>query len=212
MNADNAEVAYVNGVFVGDGSPAIVYGSSTKDVSPAIGGGRHGYDSVEGPLNVSLIAGTNNLWIMTRNYAWSGGSEANPTALIYKLSYQYDMPPTVIQTETAWGGMNNFSIKKNWARYIDYTPDPESSTYTLTFYAKSSYADPMPAQLEVRINGQVLDPAVLCLGPAAEDWTQYRAVWSDKAVENHANIEIRDIRIAYDGNDFCIDDISFVKN
>lgn len=206
MNADNAEVAYINGDFVGDGSPAIVYGSS-----PAIGGGRHGYDSIEGPINIDLNAGPNKLWIMTRNYGWAGGSQANPTALIYKLCYQYDMPPTVIQTETAWGGTDGFT-GKNWATYINYTPkEPISPTYTLTFYAKSSYADPAPGQLEVSINEDTLTPAVLNLGTAAAGWTQYTATWS-AGIANHANIEIRDIRIAYTGNDFCIDDISFVKN
>jgi len=37
---------------------------------------------------------------MTRNYAWSGDWENNPTGLIYKLHYSYD----IVTTETAWGG------------------------------------------------------------------------------------------------------------
>jgi hypothetical protein len=213
MNADNAEIAYLNGVFVGDGSPAIVYGPSTKDLTPELGDGRHGYDSIEGPIGISsqLVAGTNKLWIMARNYAWSGGPEANPTALTYKLCYQYDKPPVVLQTETAWGGTSDFP-GKNWARYIDYTPaTPVSPTYTFTFYAKSSYEDPEPGILEVKINGDLLIPSILELGTAADGWSQYTATWS-AGTATQANIEIRDTRIAYTGNDFCIDDISFVKN
>ncbi len=213
MNADNAETAYVNGVFVGDGSPAIVYGPSTKDVSPAIGGGRHGYDSVEGPIGVELNAGSNNLWIMTRNYAWSGGSEANPTALIYKLCYAYDMPAVVTQTESAWGGTNEFS-GKNWAKYINFTPTtPTYPTYTISFWAKNSFAGnadwPIsPAQLQVKINDSLVGGT---LSVIAGDWIQFTTTWSAGAATS-AKIEIRDINPAFGGNDFCIDDISFIKN
>lgn len=116
VNCDNAEEVYLNETFVGDGSPAVVYGES-----PASGGGRHGYDSVEGPLDVSseLQAGTNDLWTMTRNYGWAGGSEANPTALIYKLYYTYDVVTT--QTESAWGEGTRFVEKGNWSTYFTYT-------------------------------------------------------------------------------------------
>ncbi len=118
VNCDNAEEVYLNDVFVGNGSPAVVYGAS-----PPIGPG-HGYDSVEGPWDVSpqLQAGTNNLWTMTRNYGWPGGVEANPTALIYKLCYSYD----IVTTETAWGGWGDaldnirFFEDSNWSNYIEY--------------------------------------------------------------------------------------------
>lgn len=70
-------------------------------------------------------------------------------------------------SETAWGGVSGFS-GRNWATYIDYTPTykPCPGPYRLEFYAKSSYADPAPAQLEVEVNGAWLPP-VLVLGPAA---------------------------------------------
>lgn len=209
MNADNAEVAFVNDIRIGDGDPAIVYGPSIQSVTPPTGEGRHGYDSVEDFPVPNLGTGTNRLWIMTRNYAWAGGSMANPTALIYKLCYEYDVLP-VMQKETAWGGTSDFS-GKNWANYISYTPTaPESFTYTLKFFAKSSYVDPAPGQLEVQINGVVIPPQ-LNLGSVTNGWSEYTAVWT-AGTATHADIKIRDLRIAYTGNDFCIDDISFVKN
>jgi len=120
VNCDNAEEVYLNTVFVGDGSPAVVYGDSPPS------GPAHGWSSVEGPWDVSsqLQAGTNNLWTMTRNYGWPGGELANPTALIYKLCYSYD----IVTTETAWGGWGDFPDitnvipfdEPNWSNYIEY--------------------------------------------------------------------------------------------
>jgi hypothetical protein len=208
MNADNAEVAYLNGTFVGDGSPAIVYGASVKDVTPLIGGGRHGYDSVEGPIDVtSQLTQNNALWIMTRNYAWSGGSEANPTALIYKLCYSYDMPQVVVQTETAWGGEHEFT-GKNWAVCIQYTPTTLNNLYTLSFWAGSSYPQ-NPAELQAKITGVVVG-SPLVLSSTVPGWVQFTTTW-DAGSATHANIEIFDLRNVYSGDDFVIDDISFVK-
>ena len=116
MNSDNAEDVYLNGTNIGDGSPAIVYGPSVKDVFPP-SGVQHGWNTVEGPWDVSseLIAGTNELWTMTRNYAWSGGPTANPTGLIYKLCYSYD----IVTTETAWGDGSDLPTA-NWAMSFEY--------------------------------------------------------------------------------------------
>lgn len=129
MNCDNAEEVYLNGTFVGDGGyGSIVYGPSVKDVSPP-SGDAHGWNHIDGPWDVGseLIAGSNELWTMTRNYAWSGGPTANPTGLVYKLCYSYDIETW--QTETAWAangeepGVIQFP-GKNWATYFEYTIPP----------------------------------------------------------------------------------------
>ena len=207
VNCDNAEDAYLNGQFVGNGAPAVVYGGSP----PA--GLAHGWSSVEGPWDVSskLAAGSNALWTMTRNYGWGGGAEANPTALIYKLCYQYDMPPVVLADESAWGadgavGTHGFP-GKNWATYFHYTPKVCSTSYLLKFYAASSYLE-APAQLEVKINGVVVPPTLECT--TVSTWVEYSATWNAGSA-THALIEIRDLRDTYSGDDFVIDDISFVK-
>ena len=205
VNCDNAEDVYLNGQFVDDGTPAVVYGGSPPS------GPAHGWSSVEGPWDVSskLVAGSNALWIMTRNYGWPGGVYANPTALIYKLCYQYDMPPVVLATETAWGGESPFP-GKNWATYIEYTPQVvcDYGSYLLEFYAASSYPA-APAQLQVTINGQVVG-STLNLTSTPGEWVKYSATW-DAGSATEANIEIRDLRDTYSGDDFVIDDISFVR-
>jgi len=126
MNCDNGEEAYLNDQFVGDGDPAIVYGAS-----PAAGGGRHGYDSVENwDISSELMAGSNELWTMTRNYGWAGGPTGNPTGLIYKLCYEYDL----VTEESAWAANEEIEPEdeegtiqfdgKNWATYFTYTVEP----------------------------------------------------------------------------------------
>jgi len=204
-NCDNAEEVYLNGQFVGNGTPAVVYGSSPPS------GPAHGWSSVEGPWDVTsqLVAGTNDLWIMTRNYGWPGGSYANPTALIYKLCYEYDMPPVVLATETAWGGEEPFS-GANWATYIEYTPQVECDygSYLLKFYAASSYPA-APAQLQVIINGEIVAPVLECTSTPGQ-WVEYSATWNAGSA-TEANIEIRDLCDTYTGDDFVIDDISFVR-
>ena len=208
MNADNGEDAYLNSQFVGNGSPAIVYGDANPPSYPALGAA-HGWNSVEGLWDVSskLIAGSNALWTMTRNYGWDIDAQANPTALIYKLCYQYDMPPVVLDSETGWGNGTPFP-GANWATCIHYTPQVCSTSYLLEFYAASSYPD-APAQLEVRINGVVVPPT-LELTSTLGDWDKYSATW-DAGSATNALIEIRDLRDTYSGDDFCIDDISFER-
>jgi len=119
MNCDNAEEVYLNDEFVGDGSPAIVYGASPPS------GPAHGWSTVEGPWDVSslLMAGSNELWTMTRNYGWAGGYTGNPTGLAYKLCYEYDL----VTEESAWAGTGEGTIQfpgKNWATYFIYTVEP----------------------------------------------------------------------------------------
>ena len=205
VNCDNAEDVYLNGQFVGNGTPAVVYSGSPPS------GPAHGWSSVEGPWDVSskLVAGSNALWTMTRNYGWSGGVFANPTALIYKLCYQYDVPPVVLATETAWGGESLFP-GKNWATYFHYMPQVvcDYGSYLLEFYAASSYPA-APAQLEVQINGVVVPPTLEATSTPGQ-WVKYSAVW-DAISATHALIEIRDLRDVYSGDDFVIDDISFVR-
>jgi hypothetical protein len=118
MNCDNAEEVYLNGSFVGDGSPAVVY-SPPDGTPPPNSGGQHGWNSVESwDISSELSAGNNELWTMTRNYAWSGGPTANPTGLIYKLCYEYDVVTT---TGTGWADGGEQFSGSNWATGINYS-------------------------------------------------------------------------------------------
>lgn len=111
-------------------------------------------------------------------------------------------------SETAWGGTCDFS-GKNWATYTCYTPVVCSGdSYLLEFWAASSYTA-APAQLEVKINGVVVPPT-LNLPSTVGSWVKYSATWNAGAAAT-AEIRITDLRYVYSGDDFVIDDISFVK-
>jgi len=115
MNCDNAQLVYLNDDYVGEDT----YAPATKiygvPVPPS--GNAHGWNSVESwDISSALTTGSNDLWTMTRNYAWPGGPTANPTGLIYKLCYSYD----IVTTETAWGEGFRFPGRNNWAMQFPY--------------------------------------------------------------------------------------------
>ena len=113
MTADNAEEIYLNDAFVGlDGE---VYGGFHDD---------HEWYSIETFSDLNLLLDTNTLEVMVRNYAWLGGVYANPTGLIYRMDYQYQIVERELQTETAWGAgeLEEVFLGKNWATYFTYTP------------------------------------------------------------------------------------------
>ncbi|MCK4722725.1 MAG: hypothetical protein KAT75_05450, partial [Dehalococcoidia bacterium] len=119
MNCDNAELVHLNDSYVGEDT----YAPATKiygvPVPPS--GNAHGWSSVESwDISSLLAAGNNELWTMTRNYAWSGGPTANPGGLIYKLCYSYD----IVTTETAWGSGFRFEGRNNWAMHFPYHVQP----------------------------------------------------------------------------------------
>jgi hypothetical protein len=116
----------------------------------------------------------------------------------------------VLDSETAWGGECGEFPGANWATYICYEPETgcDYGSYLLEFYAASSYPA-APAQLEVKINGVVVPPTLEATSTPGQ-WVKYSAVWNAGSA-NHALIEIRDLRDVYSGDDFVIDDISFVR-
>jgi hypothetical protein len=142
MNCDNAQLVYLNDSYVGEDT----YAPATKvyDVPVPPSGNAHGWNSVESwDISSHITTGSNALWTMTRNYAWSGGPTANPTGLIYKLCYSYD----ILTTETAWA--NGIDLEQaNWAMYFQYhiqpvpciTPEGE-----LTVTGTGWYNDTSPA-------------------------------------------------------------------
>lgn len=110
-------------------------------------------------------------------------------------------------SETAWGGTSDFA-GKNWATFIDYTPKVCTTDYTFSMFAASSY-NTNPAQLQVSINGSVIGQ--LNLTATKGQWIQLSVPW-DAGAATTAQIAVRDLRVAYDGDDFVIDDISLKKD
>jgi len=112
MTADNAEEVYLNSILIG--SDGEVYGPFVDNQE---------WNTIETFSDLNLLPGTNTLEVMVRNYAWLGGPEANPTGLIYKMDYQYQIVERELQTETAWADGTGFT-GKNWATYFTYTVQP----------------------------------------------------------------------------------------
>lgn len=62
------------------------------------------------------VAGANTLETVVRNYPYgTTDPKVNPTGLIYKMDYQYQL----VTTETAWGAGSQFA-GANWATYFTY--------------------------------------------------------------------------------------------
>jgi len=106
MTADNAEEVYLNSIFIG--SDGEVYGPFHDDQE---------WNTIETFSGLNLLPDTNTLEVMVRNFAWPGGVYANPTGLIYKMDYEYQL--LTYLTETAWAAGEDFT-GKNWATYFEY--------------------------------------------------------------------------------------------
>jgi len=165
--------------------------------------------------NTLIIVGANE-YMGTLDGQTDGTVDSNPGAIAYKLCVTASK--TVIDRpydeETAWGGTEHFP-GKNWATYIDYTPVCQ---YLLEFWAGNSYPGSVaypaqPAILEVQINGTVVGTLALAYTPPTAPtpgWLEFSYTW-DAGSATSANIEIRDTRHIMYGDDFVLDDISFVQ-
>lgn len=114
------------------------------------------------------------------------------------------------ESETAWGGDGHF-YGRNWARFIVFTPYECSNDYELSMWFANSHPTD-PANLKILINGEVLGTADLSeiTDPVTGIWKQYIFDW-DGTGEEKAVISIKDTTSIAFGDDFCIDDIVFVK-
>lgn len=89
-----------------------------------------------------------------------------------------------------------------WEQSIAVVPGAD---YVLSYWVSSWYAT-SPAQLESFINGASLGSAA---APAATgQWVQVSYAWNAGA-SSSATIRLVDNEMAYSGNDFAIDDVSF---
>ena len=105
MSADNDAIAYLDDATNVVGEIEDVYTNSPSgNISPF--NEAHYYEFTPGE-------GWNTLYFVVRNWGWSGG---NPTGLLYKMDYQYQLLECC---ETAWAAGFDFP-GKNWATYFTY--------------------------------------------------------------------------------------------
>lgn len=168
-----------------------------------------------------LQPGTNVLKILAANEYMNtddvsnpvGTTGNNPGGVVFSGSVDWERPAVYeTESESAWGGVCEFP-GKNWARYICYTPEFEecSTDYEFSFFVANSYPTNL-AHLEVLVNGESIGTADLSeiTEPITGQWKQFKFPWINSGEVSAADIVIKDLEAIYDGDDFCIDDISFV--
>ena len=82
----------------------------------------------------------------------------------------------------------------------------QNADYTFSFWMASAHAD-SPAQIAARVNGSWQSPVAMATSTTGQ-WTQYSYNWNSGAATT-ANIALVNRNLAYQGNDFTRDDISF---
>lgn len=82
----------------------------------------------------------------------------------------------------------------------------QNSDYTFSFWMASAHPA-SPAQLAARINGDWLSPVAAATSTTGQ-WTQYSYVWNSGSATS-ANVELINRNLAWHGNDFTLDDVSF---
>ncbi len=99
-----------------------------------------------------------------------------------------------------------------WSQTVPVKP---GSTYTFTYWIQS-ITSPSPAQIETRINNIVL-PAGTSINPytapssnACNNWQKVSYSWTAGVGVTSADLSIYDKNFVDIGNDFAIDDISFI--
>jgi hypothetical protein len=88
-----------------------------------------------------------------------------------------------------------------WGQTVGVRPGAD---YTLSLWLTSWFPF-SPAELEVRINGRIVQK---CLAPDQPgEWKEFKAKWNAGA-DKEASLEIFNLTRAISGNDFALDDIS----
>lgn len=82
----------------------------------------------------------------------------------------------------------------------------QNQDYTFSFWLASAHPD-SPAVLAARINGSWLSPEAQAIS-ATGQWRQFSYVWNSGS-NTAANVELINRNLAYHGNDFVLDDLSF---
>jgi len=82
----------------------------------------------------------------------------------------------------------------------------QNADYTFSFWMASAHPD-SPAQIAARINDSWLSPVAMATSTTGQ-WTQYSYTWNSGA-STSASIQLINRNLAWQGNDFTLDDISF---
>lgn len=222
ITADNGYEVFLNGVTVGS---AQVYDEwRTSDLTEPFVNSSGWQPPAETYMldvleegNLLEISGVNEYMGPMDGQA-EGTVDSNPGGVAYELCVEASK--TIIQEcqeESAWGAQDepgSYPFEgKNWATYIEYTPEyePCETMYEFSLWAANAYPD-NPADLAIYINGIKIDNANLgdIIDPVDGQWKQYVFEW-DAEMDTSAHIEIVNENAIAWGADFVMDDISFAK-
>jgi hypothetical protein len=102
----------------------------------------------------------------------------------------------------------NGSTEAGLTLWFEPVPIDPGAYYTLSFWV-ASWFPTSPAFLDVLINGVSVGTVSPPGGDQVGTWTQFTANWLAGSADS-ATISIMGLNTEYGGNDFAIDDISFV--
>jgi hypothetical protein len=102
VNSDNPEDFYMNGALIGsDGEVQDPWADN------------HEWSTIQS-YSFTPVMGTNVFDVIVRNYPGSTDPTANPTGLIYEISFDH-----YTRNETGWAGEMEFD-GSNWAKYFGF--------------------------------------------------------------------------------------------
>jgi hypothetical protein len=153
----------------------------------------------------------------TSGYTYSPGSDASQgDYAVLNNPYPWNPGAYAMTDHTSGTGLmlalngSSVSTAAVWRATVPVQPN---TTYSFSAWEASwgkfgGNTDPSPAVLAISINGLLLATT----SPSATDglWGQFGLQWNSAAA-TQATIEIRDLNTAFLGNDFALDDVSFVS-
>ena len=133
------------------------------------------------------------------------GIVTNPNAWLPGFSACTDHTSGAGNMMVADGSTSNAGNDIVWSQTIPVTAN---ENYTFSYYLESVVAQ-NPAQIDVVINGTVIGSATA--GATTCDWVQYTYSWNS-GTSTSAQISLYNRTVTSAGNDFAIDDLSFILN
>lgn len=100
----------------------------------------------------------------------------------------------------------NGAVKPGLSFWSETTHVQQNGSYDFSLWAASAYHD-NPADLELEINGTAV--ATMVLSSIVGNWTEFTAKWNS-GIATSASLTLYDLNTIALGNDFAIDNVSFV--
>lgn len=101
------------------------------------------------------------------------------------------------------GSVNRSAIV--WEQTVDIVPN---ANYDFSLWTSTWFKD-KPAQFELLINNEIIDD--FSAPPSTGVWKEFTTTWKAGNDVSEAKIAVRNLKFAFVGNDFALDDIAFER-